>query len=92
MIEMMARLHKIDYKAVGLSDYGRPEAYIARQVSRWTKQYQASIIDPIPEMDRLIEWLPKHIPGRRRDRDRAWRFPPRQSDHSSDRAAHHWGA
>ena len=63
MIEMMARLHKIDYKAVGLSDYGRPEAYIARQVSRWTKQYQASIIDPIPEMDRLIEWLPKHIPA-----------------------------
>ena len=58
----MALLHKVDYNAVGLGDYGRPQAYIQRQVARWTKQYEASIIDPIPEMDRLIEWLPKHIP------------------------------
>jgi aminoglycoside phosphotransferase (APT) family kinase protein len=63
MIEMMARLHKVDYNAVGLGDYGRPQAYIQRQVSRWTKQYEASVIDPIPEMDRLIEWLPQHIPA-----------------------------
>ena len=59
----MALLHKVDYNAVGLGDYGRPQAYVARQVARWTKQYEASIIDPIPEMDRLIEWLPKHIPA-----------------------------
>jgi aminoglycoside phosphotransferase (APT) family kinase protein len=59
----MALLHKVDYNAVGLGDYGRPQAYIQRQVARWTKQYEASIIDPIPEMDRLIEWLPKHIPA-----------------------------
>jgi aminoglycoside phosphotransferase (APT) family kinase protein len=63
MNEMMARLHKVDYNAVGLGDYGRPQAYIQRQVARWTKQYEASIIDPIPEMDQLIEWLPKHIPA-----------------------------
>jgi aminoglycoside phosphotransferase (APT) family kinase protein len=63
MNEMMTRLHKVDYNAVGLGDYGRPQAYIQRQVARWTKQYEASIIDPIPEMDRLIEWLPKHIPA-----------------------------
>jgi aminoglycoside phosphotransferase (APT) family kinase protein len=59
----MALLHKVDYNAVGLGDYGRPQAYIQRQVARWSKQYEASIIDPIPEMDRLIEWLPKHIPA-----------------------------
>src|ERR1019366_5319841 len=59
----MALLHKVDYNAVGLGDYGRPQAHVARQVARWTKQYAASIIDPIPEMDRLIEWLPKHIPA-----------------------------
>ncbi len=63
MNDTMARLHKVDYNAVGLGDYGRPQAYIQRQVARWTKQYEASIIDPIPEMDRLIEWLPKHIPA-----------------------------
>jgi aminoglycoside phosphotransferase (APT) family kinase protein len=63
MNDTMARLHKVDYNAVGLGDYGRPQAYVARQVARWSKQYAASIIDPIPEMDRLIEWLPKHIPA-----------------------------
>jgi aminoglycoside phosphotransferase (APT) family kinase protein len=63
MNEMMTRLHKVDYTAVGLGDYGRPQAYIARQVARWTRQYEASIIDPIPAMDRLIEWLPKNIPA-----------------------------
>jgi aminoglycoside phosphotransferase (APT) family kinase protein len=63
MNDTMAHLHKVDYNAVGLGDYGRPQAYVARQVARWSKQYAASIIDPIPEMDRLIEWLPKHIPA-----------------------------
>ena len=64
MIDTMARLHKVDYNAVGLGDFGRPQAYIQRQVARWTKQYQNSITDaPIPEMDRLIEWLPQHIPA-----------------------------
>ncbi len=63
MNEMMARLHKVDYRAVGLGDYGRPEGYVARQVARWTKQYKASETDPIPEMDLLIEWLQRHIPA-----------------------------
>jgi aminoglycoside phosphotransferase (APT) family kinase protein len=60
---VIAQLHSIDYKAVGLEDFGKPGDYIARQVSRWTKQYQASELEKIAEMDRLIEWLPKHIPA-----------------------------
>ncbi|HXW82876.1 MAG TPA: phosphotransferase [Candidatus Binataceae bacterium] len=64
MNDTMARLHRVDYKAVGLDDYGRPEAYVARQISRWTKQYHAAITDrPIPEMEYLIDWLPKHMPS-----------------------------
>lgn len=63
MNQTLATLHGVDFAAVGLGDYGRPQAYVARQVARWTRQYQASVIDPIPEMDRLIEWLPKHIPA-----------------------------
>ncbi len=63
MNETMARLHEIDYKAVGLSDYGRPTGYVARQVARFTKQYRDAEMEPIPEMDRLIEWLPHHIPA-----------------------------
>jgi len=62
MNDTLARLHKVDFNAVGLGDFGRPQAYIARQVARWTRQYEASVIEPIPEMDRLIEWLPPHIP------------------------------
>ena len=62
MVHTMARLHKVDFRAVGLGDYGRPVGYIARHVARWTKQYKASEIGPIPDMDRLIAWMERHIP------------------------------
>jgi aminoglycoside phosphotransferase (APT) family kinase protein len=60
---VIALLHGIDYKAVGLEDFGKPGDYIARQVSRWSKQYRASELERIEDMDRLIEWLPAHIPA-----------------------------
>ncbi len=60
---VIARLHGIDYQAVGLQDFGKPGDYVARQVSRWSKQYQASETQKIPAMDQLIEWLPKNIPA-----------------------------
>jgi aminoglycoside phosphotransferase (APT) family kinase protein len=60
---VIAQLHGIDYRTVGLEDFGKPGAYIARQVSRWSKQYRASELERIDEMDRLIEWLPAHIPA-----------------------------
>jgi aminoglycoside phosphotransferase (APT) family kinase protein len=59
---VIAQLHTVDYAAIGLADYGKPGNYFARQIERWTKQYQASSTEPIPEMDRLIDWLPQHIP------------------------------
>jgi aminoglycoside phosphotransferase (APT) family kinase protein len=60
---VIAALHRVDYSAVGLTDFGRAGAYIERQIARWSKQYQAGGADPIPSMDRLINWLPRHIPG-----------------------------
>src|SRR5579863_5231476 len=63
MNDVLARLHKVDFRAVGLGDYGRPEAYVARQLARWSRQYEASKIDEIPAMDRLIEWLGRNIPA-----------------------------
>ena len=63
MNDVLARLHKVDFRAVGLGDFGRPLAYVARQLARWSKQYEASKLDEIPEMDRLIEWLGRHIPA-----------------------------
>jgi aminoglycoside phosphotransferase (APT) family kinase protein len=62
MNRVIAALHRVDVAAVGLQDFGRPGNYFARQISRWSKQYQLSETDTIPEMDRLIEWLPQHIP------------------------------
>jgi aminoglycoside phosphotransferase (APT) family kinase protein len=62
MNRVIAALHRVDVAAVGLHDFGRPGNYFARQIARWSKQYQLSATEPIAEMDRLIEWLPAHIP------------------------------
>ncbi|HRJ70276.1 MAG TPA: phosphotransferase [Beijerinckiaceae bacterium] len=63
MNRVIAALHKIDYKAVGLSDFGREGAYLARQIDRWTKQYRAAETETIEAMDNLIAWLPQNIPA-----------------------------
>lgn len=62
MNRVIAQLHSMDYKAIGLETYGKPGNYFARQIDRWTKQYRASETESIPAMDRLIEWLPENIP------------------------------
>ena len=63
MNETLARLHGIDYAELGLSGFGRPENYVMRQIERWSKQYQADAdAGRDPNMDRLIEWLPNHVP------------------------------
>ena len=59
---VIASLHRIDPASVGLEDFGRAGNYIERQVARWTKQYRASVTEPIEEMERVIEWLPRHLP------------------------------
>jgi aminoglycoside phosphotransferase (APT) family kinase protein len=63
MNDVLARLHLVDWQAVGLADFGRPGQYVARQIHRWTSQYRASETEKIPSMERLIEWLPANIPA-----------------------------
>ncbi len=58
----IARLHTLDYAAMGLTDFGKPGNYFARQISRWSKQYFASETEKILPMNQLIEWLPENIP------------------------------
>jgi aminoglycoside phosphotransferase (APT) family kinase protein len=65
-IETLAKLHSYDPEAIGLGDFGRPGNYFARQVDRWTKQYRASETEHIPEVEKLIEWLPKTVPAQQR--------------------------
>lgn len=62
MIDTLARLHKVDHVAVGLSDFGKPSDYVARQLKRFIGQYQLPETTKIPEMERLAEWLPANIP------------------------------
>jgi len=65
-IATLAALHRIDPRAVGLSDYGKPGNYFGRQVERWSRQYRASETVAIAEMDRLIAWLPDSLPSQDR--------------------------
>jgi aminoglycoside phosphotransferase (APT) family kinase protein len=67
MNRVIAALHRVDIAAAGLSDYGKPGNYFERQIGRWNKQYQASITQPIEAMDRLMAWLPAHMPASARD-------------------------
>lgn len=63
MNDVMARLHGIDYRAIGLESFGRPGNYLARQIDRWSKQYRLSETERIEAMDNLIDFLPRNIPA-----------------------------
>ncbi len=63
MNRVIAALHQVDYAAVGLTSYGKPDSYLERQVARWSKQYRASETEKIEAMDKLIDWLPQNIPA-----------------------------
>jgi len=67
MNRVLAALHSVRPAEIGLGDYGKPGNYFERQIGRWSKQYVASITEPIDEMDRLMAWLPANIPAMARD-------------------------
>ncbi|MEN8721958.1 MAG: phosphotransferase [Alphaproteobacteria bacterium] len=62
MVDTLTKLHKVDYKAVGLEDFGRAGNYYDRQIGRWTKQYRGAETHEIASMEALLEWLPGAIP------------------------------
>ncbi|WP_313569774.1 phosphotransferase [Comamonas terrigena] len=64
---VIAALHTVDFAAQGLADYGKSGNYFERQIGRWSKQYVASITQPIPEMDKLMAWLPANLPDSAKD-------------------------
>jgi aminoglycoside phosphotransferase (APT) family kinase protein len=67
MNRVIAALHTVDVGAAGLAGFGKPGNYFERQIGRWGKQYVASVTQPIEAMDRLMAWLPAHIPASARD-------------------------
>lgn len=67
MNRVMAALHTVDVTRLGLADYGKPGNYFERQIGRWSKQYVASVTQPIDEMDKLMAWLPMNMPASAKD-------------------------
>ncbi|NOY93530.1 MAG: phosphotransferase family protein [Deltaproteobacteria bacterium] len=63
LMRVLASVHAVRPAEVGLADYGRPTGYVARQVARWTRQYQSSRTADVPAMERLMAWLPEHLPA-----------------------------
>ena len=62
LIDRLADLHAVDWRAVGLSDFGKPQGYLERQLRRWTGQLDASRNRPLPDLDAVTEWLGAHLP------------------------------
>ncbi|HEU0203764.1 MAG TPA: phosphotransferase family protein [Burkholderiaceae bacterium] len=62
MADTMATLHSLNWKALGLSDFGRPGNFFERQIARWSRQWAMSKTKENPDIDRLLAWLPEHIP------------------------------
>ena len=67
MNRVIAALHSVKFADRGLASYGKPGNYFDRQIGRWSKQYVASITQPIEEMDKLMQWLPANMPASARD-------------------------
>jgi aminoglycoside phosphotransferase (APT) family kinase protein len=66
LVDTLADLHNIDPEAAGLGDFGKPGNYFERKVARWTRQYRDSQTDDLPEMERLIDYLPRTLPEQSR--------------------------
>jgi aminoglycoside phosphotransferase (APT) family kinase protein len=62
LARVLAALHRVDWRAVGLDGFGRPEGYMQRQVALWTRQWQAARVEDMPTMDLLAQWLQQHLP------------------------------
>src|SRR5690242_8468559 len=63
LARVLAALHRVDWRAVGLEGFGRPEGYMQRQVALWTRQWEAARMEDMPAMDQLATWLPAHLPA-----------------------------
>lgn len=61
-VDTLARLHRLDYQAIGLGDLGKPEGYLERQVRGWIERYRASQTHDLPQVERIDSWLRGHLP------------------------------
>ena len=62
LVDTLAELHAVDFRAAGLGELGRPDGYVGRQIAGWTKRYRAAQTEEIPTADRVAGWLAEHVP------------------------------
>jgi aminoglycoside phosphotransferase (APT) family kinase protein len=63
LMKTLAALHAVDWRAVGLADFGRPDGYLARQVRRWSEQWERSKAGELPLIRELVRWLEAALPA-----------------------------
>ncbi|MBE9488743.1 MAG: phosphotransferase family protein [Bacteroidetes bacterium] len=61
-LDTFVELHQVDYNAAGLSDLGKPEGYVKRQITNWAKQYEKAKTDDIPQSELVVNWLQNNLP------------------------------
>jgi aminoglycoside phosphotransferase (APT) family kinase protein len=62
MIDLHCRLHCLDYQAIGLSDFGKPEGYVRRQVNGWSRRFRDARTPDVPDFETVMAWLDKYCP------------------------------
>lgn len=62
-VDNLARLHSLDYAAIGLADLGKPQGYLERQVRGWIERYHGSRTHDLPEVERISTWLKDNMPS-----------------------------
>jgi aminoglycoside phosphotransferase (APT) family kinase protein len=62
LIDTLAQLHALDFRAAGLGDLGKPQGYVARQVTGWTNRSAQARTEELPALDRVARWLNEHLP------------------------------
>jgi aminoglycoside phosphotransferase (APT) family kinase protein len=62
VVDGLAELHGVDYRAAGLGDFGRPDGYLERQIAGWRQRWEGSRTDEVPDVERAAAWLSSHLP------------------------------
>jgi len=62
-VDVLVTLHGLDYKKIGLGDFGKPDGYVRRQVEGWTARYRDAYTDDAPDFEEVMQWLHAHMPG-----------------------------
>jgi aminoglycoside phosphotransferase (APT) family kinase protein len=62
LLDVHYKLHSLDYKAIGLEGFGKPEGYVRRQVEGWSERYRTARTPDAPRFETVMQWLQDKMP------------------------------